>query len=236
VTRLLGRKKLLDQVEDAALRGRTVLLLGPMGIGKTSILAELQKRITARSVPCGLAPDTRDIGDVTAALWSAYPQISEPTGAQRHLRSRLRSAVEAIPGVLLLDHVTTAGTAMKGFLRSLRGTGFGVVLAADVENRRDHAKMRDLHLTHLEIIVPPLAGRSMASLFCYLLEGRALSFTLHDDDRKRLLRLAKGNPGRLLTFLDLLAEPRFWREGRARTTAINGEAMILALRRYLVEI
>lgn len=162
--RLLGRKKLLDKVEECVLHGSTLVLLGPLGIGKTSILRDLSVRLRGRGCPCGLARDTHCLGDVTTALERAYPDVDASALTQRRLRSRLRLAVEARPSALLLDHVSAAGTAMKGYLRSLRGTGLGVILAADVENRRDHAAVRALHLTHMEMVVPPLAGSTMAAI------------------------------------------------------------------------
>lgn len=230
---LVGRERLLDQLEEEVLHGSTLLVLGPLGIGKSSILAELSSRLHDRGRPCGLARDTRCLGDITAALSSAYPSLGATSLTQRRLRSRLRLAVEDRPGALLLDHVSTAGTAMKGFLRSLRGTGLGVVLAVDAENRRDHAAARALHLTHMEITVPPLAGSTMATVLDALLARHVLPHPLCDDDRRRLLRLAKGNPGRLEMFTALLAEARFWRDGRVSISVVNGAALELVLRRYL---
>jgi len=230
---LPGRKKLLDEVEEGVLHGSTLLLLGPLGIGKTSILRELSVRLRDHGRPCGFSPDTRCLGDITAALASAYPGTDASSLTQRSLRSSLRLAVERQPGALLLDHVTAAGTAMKGFLRSLRGTGLGVVLAADVENRRDHAAARALHLTHMEITVPPLAGSAMATLLNDRLGRCPPPHPMHGDDRRQLLRLAKGNPGRLAVFMELLSEERFWRDGRVSTAPVQGTALELVLQHYL---
>jgi len=233
VNHLPGREKLLDRLEEDVLRGSTILLLGPLGIGKSSILAALASRLRDRARPCGLASDTRCLGDITAALATAYPEIDASSLTQRRLRSKLRLAVEARPGVLFLDHLFAAGTAMKGFLRSLRGTGLGVVLAADVENRRDHAATRALHLTHMEIGVPPLVRSTMAAILDARLSQQVLPHPLHEDDRKSLLQLAKGNPGKLVSFVSLLSEERFWRDGRVSTASVNGAALELILRRYL---
>lgn len=233
MNRLVGREKLLDQLEREVLRGSTLILLGPLGIGKSSILAALASRLREHNRPCGLALDTRRLGDITAALASAYPDIDASLLTQRRLRSRLRLAVEARPGALLLDHVSAAGTAMKGYLRSLRGTGLGVILAADVENRRDHAAVRALHLTHMEIAVPPLAGSTMAAILKLRLSRKNLPHPPHKDDLQHLLRLAKGNPGRLDMYAELLAETRFWHGGRVLANVVNGAAMDMVLRRYL---
>jgi hypothetical protein len=225
----------LGQLEEFVRRGSTVFLLGPFGIGKSTILTEVARKLRERGRPCGLAPSTRRLGDVTAALAAAYPGVRGPSMTQRRLRSQLRLAVEASPGALLLDHVLAAGTAMKGYLRSLRGTGLGVLLAKDVENPRDHAATRTLHLTHVEIFVPPLPRPAMAAVLNAHLARQALPHPLHPDDRNQLLQLAKGNPGRLLSLATLLAEQRFWRDGRVLIGSLNGAALELLLRHYLVE-
>jgi len=233
MNRLVGREKLLVHLEREVLRGSTLILLGPLGMGKSSILAALASRLREHNRPCGLAPDTRCLGDITAALASAYPDIDASSLTQRRLRSCLRLAVEERPGVLLLDHISTAGTATKGFLRSLRGTGLGVLLAADVENRRDHVATRALHLAYMETGVSPLARSTMVAILDPRLESRALPHALQEEDRRGLLLLAKGNPGRLVSFVDLLVDERFWREGRVSTSSVNGAALELVLRRYL---
>ena len=223
MSRLFGREKLVVQLEGAALNGETVLLFGPLGIGKTSVLAELRRRLVKHGIPCGFAPDSRHLGDVTAALASAYPNIDAQAFSQQRLRSRLRLAVEAEPGVLLLDRFETAGTGMKSFLRSLRRTRTAVVLAADTENERDHANARAQRMTHIEVEVPPLPRSAMAALMDDLLGSNELPHPLHSEDRKSLIRLALGNPGRLVMFVDLLASSRFWRGDRIRAASIGIE-------------
>ncbi len=234
MSRPLGREKLVVQLEDLVRGGSTVLLLGPLGIGKSAVLTEVARRLRHHGTLCGSASTTRCLGDVTAALATAYPSVSDPSLTQRRLRSRLRLAVEAHPGALVLDHVTAAGTAMRGFLRSLRGTGLGVLLAADVENERDHIARRALHLSHLEIVVPPLPRSTMLAVLQAHLAGEVLPHPLLDDDRSGLLQLAKGNPGRLLSLVRLLAEERYWRDGRVLMGSLNGAALELVLRHYLL--
>lgn len=223
MSRLFGREKLLVQLEEAAINGETVLLYGPLGIGKTSVLAELRRRLVKHGLPCGFAPDSRHLGEVTAALVSAYPSIDAQAFSQKRLRSRLRLTVENKPGVLLLDRFETAGTAMKSFLRSLRRTRTAVVLATDVENERDHALTRAQNMTHIEVEVPPLPRSAMAALMDDLLGSTELPHPLHSEDRKSLLRLAQGNPGRLVTFVGLLSSSRFWRGDRTRAASIGIE-------------
>ena len=223
--RLRGRKALLLSLEEAARAGKTVLLLGGTGIGKTALLAELGRRITSRDVPCGIAAQTRTLGDVTTALANAYQLTPQEGENRRRFRSRLRLAVETRPGVLLLDHVAEIGTATKGFLRTLRGTGLGVLFAADVENMRDHHAIRSLRLTHLEAWIPPLESRVMAALLNELLVDSPLAHPLQDCDRRSLIRGARGNPGRLAVAVELLRAERYWRDRRVLPRAVMVQAM-----------
>jgi MoxR-like ATPase len=135
---MIGREKLVENVTDLVIGGAEVLLHGPMGIGKTTILEAVATRVRSTGRPCGFAPRTKGLGDVTGALAAAFPEANAPT--QRRLRNMLLRHVEKRPAVLVLDHVLNAPTAMRSFLRSLRGNRTGVVFAFDVEHPRDHRK------------------------------------------------------------------------------------------------
>ena len=205
---LIGRTALLADLSAQVAAGNTVLIHGPWGIGKSALLAELHRSWRARGRPCGLAPQTRVLGDVTLALAEAYPKVTSTGRSQRQLRSALRMAVESNPGVLLLDHVAARGTALKGFLRSLQGTGLGVLLAVDVEDRQDRERVRALALAYREVEVPPLPPRHLRLL---LDSGLAdIPHRLADLDRKALLELAAGRPGWVHDMVRRLAAPHYW--------------------------
>jgi hypothetical protein len=73
----------------------------------------------------------------------------------------------------------------------------------------------------------------MSALLEDLVRGRVLPHPLHPDDRRSLLRLAHGNPGRLTTSIELLGEPRFWQGDRTLTAAVHGETLSSVLNHYL---
>jgi hypothetical protein len=229
---LLGRVHILDALGRVLDGGGTVLLHGPVGAGKTSILRALETRARARGAPCGVSPTTESLGDLTRALLGAYPRVDARSGAMRQIRARLRNAVEQAPGLLLLDHLGKTGTAFKGALKALRGTGVGVLLAADVEQPRDHDRVRNLRLTHREIELPPLHGSTMRALVKSLVADARLPFPLTDEDIRTLAAATDGLPGRAVRFVSSLGGPGAWRQGRPKCDWLRTEAIIAAAERY----
>lgn len=220
---LLGRQRFVEALWESAREGHTVLLYGPVGVGKTAILDELRRRATREGVPCGLSPHTATLGNVTAALADAYPAVgARDTRTQRQIRSGLRLAVADRPGVLMLDHLVDAGTAVKGFLRSLRGSGLGVLLAGDVEHPRDKARLRSFGLAYREVEVPPLDGRHCAAL----LAEAAAAIPVVELDRRELLRIAHGRPGWILALARRLADARYWCAGRLRLELLRADVVV----------
>jgi hypothetical protein len=206
-----------------------VLLYGPIGIGKTSVLAAVAERSRVAGRPCGVAERTMSISDVTRALACAYPDVCAPT--QRRLRSSLRQCVDGRPAVILLDHVLNAPTAMKGFLRTLRGTRTGVAFAVDADQPRDHARARGLHLTYREIALPPLERRHMRRLLEAKL--RAADQLVSEADQDALLDLARGRPGWIVMFAERLCDRQYWRNDRVRLDRLRLDASADVLARYL---
>ncbi|HVY47338.1 MAG TPA: AAA family ATPase [Minicystis sp.] len=222
---LLGRGPLVRAVAGVAEAGGTVLLHGPFGIGKTTVLREVQRTLAPRR-RTGFAPRTRELRDVTRALAASYPEVPIDDRTQRRIRSGLRLAVERAPAVLLLDDVADTGKALKGFLRSLRGTGLGVVLVADLAHPRELAGVRALGLSFREVAVPPLHGRTMRRVLADLLEAAAPAGTLRAEHLDALVDAARGNPGVLRALVARLDDARYWSSGRLLVDLLRIDAAI----------
>ena len=183
--------------------------------------------------PCGLSRRTQSLSDVTAALQAAYPEVPHRGRAQRRIRSALRLTIEVHPGVLLLDHIGDPGTQFKGYLRSLRGKGLGVLMAADVETPRDHERLRAMRLAFQEIEVPPLTSRTMRRILADALSGSPLPFALQPADGSALIRMARGRPGWIVMASRLLRDAHYWRNGRMRKESVRAEIMTQIMGRYV---
>jgi hypothetical protein len=231
--RIIGRKSIVDALTEECLGGHCVLLCGPKFVGKTAVLRELETRVRCAGRPCGYASRTQTVHDVTQALLEAYPQADKTTLDQRRLRSRLRRAVEDTPGVILLDHLQCAGTVLKGLLRSLRGTGHGVIIAADVEGARDHVRLRSMRLTYRERWLPRLSSRHMHQLLASRLVLHPLPHALGDADRNTLLHIATGRVGVIEMLAERLRDDRYWHEERIRAETLRNEVSMAVAQAYM---
>ena len=223
----------MKDLAEPLLAGRTVLLYGPMGSGKSALLEALARSMKKQRRPCGFCPSSRSLCDITEALLAAYPAVRRQGRTQRQLRSDLVYAVEARPGALLLDHLGDVGTQFKGYLRTMRGTGLGVLLAADTEVARDHDQLRAMHLAFLEVEVPPMLSRCLHRILDEALEAAPLPFALTDTDRSALIRMARGRPGWVIWAGRILGGIHYWQDGRVLLESLRAEIMTRITSVYL---
>ena len=181
--------------------------------------------------PCSSADPWASASPPSSARWCTE-SVSDDL-SQRQLRARLRLAIERAPAVLLLDHLRRAGSALKGYLRSLAGTGLGVLLVADTETADDRAAARGLRLSYRECQVPPLPPRHLRALVRRLIDQGALGVALANEDIETLVRYADGRPGYLDVALRLLGRGASWREGRVQHQILKAATHIEMMRRYL---
>src|SRR5580658_9663477 len=103
--------------------GSHLILYGPRGAGKSTVLRNIGDHYEAVGTPYGLAPQTSGLADIVAALSAAYPDAGLQGLGKRAAGVRLRLVADGTPGVLLLDHATLVTTA---WLVNLGGCGGGL--------------------------------------------------------------------------------------------------------------
>ena len=229
---LLGRRDVMRALAEHLDEGHFVLLYGPRGVGKTAVLQALAERCSAAGLAVGTAERTATLADLVSALELAYPGVDVDVARPR-ARARLRLAAESSRCVLLLDDVGQVGSAFKSLLRSLRGTGSGVVMAAGADSPREHEDLRALHLAHREFELPRLGAASMRALLGRMLATASTPHPLHEDDVERLVHAAEGLPGRATWFVAELAREAAWCDGRVRAEWLHTEALALSAQEIL---
>jgi hypothetical protein len=215
--RPLGIAALTRIVARRALAGEHLVIWGPRGSGKTTLLAAVETRLA--ETPCARASRTASLDDITQALRRAYPGTVTQGVRRRLARARLVAAADQRRGVLLLDHAHMSGTAMKGWLKRLRGGVVGIVLAVDVENARERRALTPYALGTATLRMPALAPRLLRRLLRSEWGRRALS-PLSSQDQRALVAAARGRPGWILHCAALAADSRYWLGNRLRASLL----------------
>jgi DNA polymerase III delta prime subunit len=212
MVRLEGdRRRLVTQLVGVAFQAGRVLVHGPWGVGKTTILLEVARNAREAGIRVGYCPKTRSLGNVVDTLERAYATLSAGALPARQRRSAVRLATEDQSGLLILDGLNARGTALIGFLRSLRGKRLAVIAAADVEHPRDLVPARASGIAYRELPIPQLPARELGKLMARLAQRYPLPFDLPSADRAVLLNIAAGRPGVLERAWARLREARYWR-------------------------
>lgn len=199
-------------------RGEHVLVHGPRGTGKSTLLAALQVRLRSRGMPCGLAARTAGLADIVDAIAMAYPRVAVDDVSRRAMAMRLRLAAEQRRGVLLLDHAVQLSTAMVGLLRRLRGGVIAVLLCVDADAPFEQACARSWRRHALGERMPLMADAQLRRRLCALcklygpLPERA--------DLRHLVRSASGRVGWLEQCARRLSDARYWQQQRLAVTGL----------------
>jgi len=207
-------------VARRAARGEHITLWGPRGSGKTTLLFDLQL-LLGKSY-CAYSGTTQCLDDITRSLERAYGDVATSGLTRRAARGRLWRAADAERGVLLLDHVTEVGTAMKGWLRRLRGGVVGVVMAVDVDSPREREQLRARRLGCTSVRMKPLAARTISHDLVAQLQAAGVP-PLPVPTRTVLVRAARGRPGWVVTCAALAAHERYWRDRRLKERLLAGD-------------
>jgi len=194
-------------------RGQHVVLWGPRGSGKSTLLRAVLPEL--RSARCALCATTSSLDDITRALERAYSEIATAGMTRRAARSRLWWAADAEPGCLLLDHVTRVPSAMKGWLRRLRGGVVGVTLAVDVDSPRERQRLREMKVGSMSLRMPLTSSRTLMRLLGHTWSMEP-AFALPTAARRTLVRAARGRPGWIVLCAALGAQPRYWHQQQLR--------------------
>jgi AAA ATPase domain len=205
-------------------RGEHLLLWGPRGIGKTTLLRAVRDHVVAAH--CAYSARTGALDDVTRALEQAYAGTVTSGLTRRAARARLWRAADADPGVLLLDHVTVVHSAMKGFLRRLRGGVVGTILAVDVDSPRERERLRAMRVGCATVRMPPVASRSLARQLAGPLAPIGPR-QLTAGARRTLIRAARGRPGWIVQCTALACEDRYWRDGCLQASLVAWDTEVL---------
>ena len=142
---LVGLRDECARVRRAVEKGHSLLLLGPPGCGKTTVLRSVLRECSYRCVYLDMPSIPRDLlvklGQALADLGHSslgrfIPARENPhrwlsLQSSLHLRGILWSALEAEPVMIVLDHIRDAGANTYRFLQKVYHTpGVSIIAVA----------------------------------------------------------------------------------------------------------
>jgi DNA polymerase III delta prime subunit len=207
------------ELESRLRSGSHLILYGPRGIGKSTLLGVLSDQNRSLGTPCGLAPSTSGLADIVAALAQAYPGTDIHGLGKRAARARLRRAADLVSGVLLLDHATTVTSAMLGFLRRLRGGVAGALLVADVDTVHERERLRAWHIGALSVRMPPTSHRQLHRLLGAAIQAGNFP-EIEAKMAQQIAHAARGRIGWLTNCMGRLQMQQYWRDDRLHLAAL----------------
>jgi energy-coupling factor transporter ATP-binding protein EcfA2 len=214
------RSDLLERVGH----GEHLILYGPRGSGKSTLVSQLHARFARASIPCGFAQYTACLDDITRAMEAAYPKVNTQAIGRRTARARLWHVADQRGCVLLLDHLTKVSTAMVGFCRRLRGGVAGILFVVDVDVERERQRMRAKRLA-LSLRMPHASIQQLRTL----LRSRCAEHRLSVGRKmeSQILRAAQGRPGWIIQCTTLMPQTRYWHEGQLYPTLLCTDTEIV---------
>jgi GTPase SAR1 family protein len=194
-------------------QGSHLVLYGPRGVGKSTLIQEFAQHYRSVGMPCGVAACTSALPDIVAALAEAYPDTNIDRIGRKAARMRLRSVADGNPGVLLLDHATNMTTQMLGYLRRLRGGIAGALLAVDVDSAREREGLRDWHAGALSIRMQAMPNVALDEFLVEQIQVPRMR-SLDPRVRRQLVRSARGRIGWITECVRRLRTPEYWADRR----------------------
>lgn len=215
------RKRFLQALQHR----ESLLLLGPRGCGKTSvILSGIQAlsdrkdivylRYTAafHELLVSLARVLLDsecghLGRIVPKNWETGRWLSQQTSV--HLRGILWSALEAEPRAIILDGVDGASHPVFRFFQRLYFAPGMTLFAAARDSVALGALARLFWHPQKVIHFKPLSELDAAQLFDMAVEHFGLRHLGVEEFRQKVLEAAKGNPGQIVQMCRLATDPRY---------------------------
>lgn len=190
-------------------RGEHVVLYGPWGSGKTTVVLDLEERFRQAGIPCGRSGLTQSVDDILEALKAAYPSVDTTDLELPKVRARFIEAAVTKAGIVLLDHVIEINNLMGRFLQRLHRGPIGVLSVVDVELEDEKRSLRPWRLGTLAVRIPPESANRLAQL----LESAHRDYELpplSPECKSQLLRFAQGRPGWIRACIELERNGHYW--------------------------
>ncbi|NUO49108.1 MAG: tetratricopeptide repeat protein [Polyangiaceae bacterium] len=191
--RFVARAEIADAVTAALRSGRSVVLLGAPGVGKTRLAAECLRRLSDESAVVARLGDARDrdalVSRVAAAAGVWLSPASSPAEAEARLARALASRG---PGVFVLDNYEQLPADADALVRDwLRASSMGWLVTS---RRRLACDAEHIEVGPMETSAPSNRWSEAATLMRYRAEENA-HVRIDESDREAIETLVAALDG-----------------------------------------
>ncbi len=198
----------MRRIEEAVLRGESLVVFGPAGSGKTALVQSVTAS-TKRAVYMEHRPVLHDMLTSLATTLVHLPSDKCDEQTSVHLRGLIWRALAANPCLLMLDGIEGSSFPAYRFFQRVYHIPGMVMIAVS----RDALRLGELHRLFWDprrtVQVAPLSDPEASTLFDLAADRFGLREFDLADFRPRVLDNAKGNPGQIVEMCRMAQHPQY---------------------------
>ncbi len=200
------------------------MIAGSPGFGKTRLLHELRTRLTAENIRSLYLPFTTPLHTFLVAV-AARLSLRSANDSSVTLRGLLWKELESNPRILLLDDISEAILPFYRFFEKLLYVE-GITIIGTAVHVRAVGTLQRIFWNHQTVVtLRPLTKQG--ALF---LTQRATALFAPDlfgdaDFQRRVVHVARGNPGRIIEMCTRAASPAYRDGDRIRFAALSIDSL-----------
>ncbi len=209
---LVGRDREMLKLLNMAAANIPALIHGPPGLGKTRLLLELARRLSVEGAGVVYIRFEQPLHAFLLNL-AGQLRLGCASTSSIALRGALWQAFELRPRVILLDDIAEATPPFYRFLERVVAARGNTIIGAANHAYATGAVRRIFWNQQSTVALQSLGKRDASALIESSISAFLSGVSVSPDFAPRVVRAARGNPGRIVEMCIRAADPAYQAEG-----------------------
>jgi DNA polymerase III delta prime subunit len=209
---LVGRDREMSKLVNMAATKSPALIYGPPGLGKTRLLLEVARKLSAEGADAAYVRFQQPLHTFLLNLADQL-RLNCANASSIALRGALWRAFESRPRVILLDDIAEATPPFYRFLERVAATKGNTIIGAANHAYAAGALKRMFWNQQSTVALHNLSRRDADALVESAVAAFLSGGSVSADFAPRVARAARGNPGRIVEMCIRAADPAYQAEG-----------------------